>query len=206
MWRLNSKGFRNDLIIKIKETIVNRTIKVYHKEIHLQSRIICIIYQSFWKIIRVLKAIRYDSVASLQCFENYILSIANDIFSSLRKLQINLLYMIENIYIRCLIIIIIVWTITHCLWLGHETMVSAVCLSIFSYRSTLVCSILHYIFKVGWLFSGLPLAYLFIRNMNKLQYSSRFVVNVTWIENIVVIYVVINGQKHNVEAPVICTD
>ena len=147
MWRLNSKGFRNDLIIKIKETIVNRTIKVYHKEIHLQNRIFCIIYQSFWKIIRVLKAIRYDSVASLQCFENYILSIASDIFSSLRKLQINLLYMIEKIYIRCLIIIIIVWTITHCLWLGHETMVSAVCLSIFSYRSTLVCSILHHILR-----------------------------------------------------------
>ena len=42
--------------------------------------------------------------------------------------------MIERIYIFCLIIIIIkseVWTITHCLGLGHETMVCAVCLSIF---------------------------------------------------------------------------
>ena len=39
----------------------------------------------------------------------------------------------ENIYILCLIIIIKseVWTITHCLALGHETIVSAVCLSIF---------------------------------------------------------------------------
>ena len=39
----------------------------------------------------------------------------------------------ENIYILCLIIIIKseVWTITHCLGLGHETMVCAVCLSIF---------------------------------------------------------------------------
>ena len=39
---------------------------------------------------------------------------------------------IERIYILCLIIIIKseVWTITHCLGLGHETMVSAVCLSI----------------------------------------------------------------------------
>ena len=38
----------------------------------------------------------------------------------------------ENIYL-CLIIIIKseVWIITHCLGLGHETMVSAVCLSIF---------------------------------------------------------------------------
>ena len=43
------------------------------------------------------------------------------------------LVMIERIYILCLIIIIKseLWTITHCLGLGHETMVSAVCLSIF---------------------------------------------------------------------------
>ena len=41
--------------------------------------------------------------------------------------------MIERIYILCLTIIIKseVWTITHCLGLGHETMVYAVCLSIF---------------------------------------------------------------------------
>ena len=41
--------------------------------------------------------------------------------------------MIERICILCLITIIKseVWTITHCLELGHETMVSAVCLSIF---------------------------------------------------------------------------
>ena len=43
------------------------------------------------------------------------------------------LVMIERINILCLIIIIKskVWTITHCLGLGHETMVCAVCLSIF---------------------------------------------------------------------------
>ena len=43
------------------------------------------------------------------------------------------LVMIERIYILCLIIIIKseVWTMTHCLGLGHETMVSAVCPSIF---------------------------------------------------------------------------
>ena len=43
------------------------------------------------------------------------------------------LVMIEIIYILCLIIIIKseVWTITHCLGLGHETMVSAVCVSMF---------------------------------------------------------------------------
>ena len=41
--------------------------------------------------------------------------------------------MTERIYILCLIIIIKskVWTITHCLGLGHETLVCAVCLSIF---------------------------------------------------------------------------
>ena len=43
------------------------------------------------------------------------------------------LVMIERIYKVCLLIIIKseVWTITHCLELDHETMVSAVCLSIF---------------------------------------------------------------------------
>ena len=43
------------------------------------------------------------------------------------------LMMIERIYILCLIIIIKseVWTITHFLGLGHETMVWAVCLSVF---------------------------------------------------------------------------
>ena len=43
------------------------------------------------------------------------------------------LVMIERIYILCLIIIIKseVWTV-HCLVLGHETMVSTVCLSIYS--------------------------------------------------------------------------
>ena len=41
--------------------------------------------------------------------------------------------MIERTYILCLIIIIKseVWTITHCLGLGHGTMVCAVCLSMF---------------------------------------------------------------------------
>ena len=41
--------------------------------------------------------------------------------------------MIERIYILCLIVIMKseVWTIIHCSWLGHETMVYALCLSIF---------------------------------------------------------------------------
>ena len=43
------------------------------------------------------------------------------------------LWCLEIIYILCLIIIIKseVWTITHCLRLGHETMVCAACLPIF---------------------------------------------------------------------------
>ena len=43
------------------------------------------------------------------------------------------LVMIKRLYILCLIIIIKsdVWTFAHCLGLGRETMLSAVCLSIF---------------------------------------------------------------------------
>ena len=50
--------------------------------------------------------------------------------------------MIERIYILCLIIIIEseVWTITHCLGLGHETMVCAVCLSVFLSFSVKPCA------------------------------------------------------------------
>ena len=54
------------------------------------------------------------------------------------------LVMIERIYTLCLIIIIKseVWTITHCLGLGHETMVSTVCLSIFFQNvSEIACNI-----------------------------------------------------------------
>ena len=75
----------------------------------------------------------------------YILSrvwVRSSIFSPLSIIQYVGLYvlslpiylvMIGRIYIPCLNIIIEseVWTITHCLGLGYETMVSAVCLSIF---------------------------------------------------------------------------
>ena len=75
----------------------------------------------------------------------YILSsvwVRSSIFSPLSNIQYLGLYvfslpislvMIERIYILCLLIIIKseVWTITHWLGLGHETIVSAVCLSIF---------------------------------------------------------------------------
>ena len=51
--------------------------------------------------------------------------------------------LIERIYILCLIIIIKseVWTITHCLGLGHETMICAVCLSIFLSLTAKSCEI-----------------------------------------------------------------
>ena len=57
--------------------------------------------------------------------------------------------MIERICILCLIIIIKseVWTITHCLGLGHETMVCAVCLSIFVWHQKqhrISGGVLHY--------------------------------------------------------------
>ena len=53
------------------------------------------------------------------------------------------LVMIERIYILCLIIIIKseVWTIIHCLGLGHETMVCSVCLSIFFWVTCAPCTL-----------------------------------------------------------------
>ena len=58
------------------------------------------------------------------------------------------LVMIERIYILCLIIIIKseVWTITHCLGLSHETMMCAVCLSIFFLKTWYIV--------VDWLFGS----------------------------------------------------
>ena len=62
------------------------------------------------------------------------------------------LVMIERIYILCLIIIIQleVWTIIHCLGLGHETMVCAVCFSILWHQYHLVLYIPLYTMK--WAF------------------------------------------------------
>ena len=86
-----------------------------------------------------------EGIELIKCLSRYILSsvlVWLSIFSPLSIIQYVGLYvfslpislvMIVRIYIFCLIIIIKseVWTITHCLGLGHETMVSAVCLSIF---------------------------------------------------------------------------
>ena len=86
-----------------------------------------------------------EGIELTKCLSRYILSsvwVRLSIFSPLSIIQYVGLYvfslpislvMIERIYILCLIIIIKseAWTITHCLGLGHETMVSAVCFSIF---------------------------------------------------------------------------
>ena len=73
------------------------------------------------------------------------------------------LVMIERIYILCLSIITKseVWTITHCLGLGHETMVSALCLSIFFWKR---CSIQLLLMWFFWRYmfrfmSSIPLRY-----------------------------------------------
>ena len=67
-----------------------------------------------------------------------------------------LIVMIEKIYILRLIIIIKseVWIITHCLGLGHETMVYAVCLSIFLYNVSpiLCCVVLFFSVSFSFLF------------------------------------------------------
>ena len=61
----------------------------------------------------------------------------------------------ERIYIYicilCLIIIIKseVWTITHCLGFSHETMVSAVCLSIFLWNQTM-CHIANHVMAIAF--------------------------------------------------------
>ena len=61
--------------------------------------------------------------------------------------------MIERIYILCLTIIITseVWTITHCLGLGHETIVCTVCLSIFLCEA--LCIILKQQVNSNWSYS-----------------------------------------------------
>ena len=59
------------------------------------------------------------------------------------------------IYILCLIIIIKseVWTIIHCLGLGHETMVCAVCLSIFLITITITSLLIQLRVFLSWLYS-----------------------------------------------------
>ena len=76
--------------------------------------------------------VRYKFVECVRLIISSPLSIIHYVGLYVFSLPISLV-MIERIYLLCLIIIIKseVWTITHCLELGHETMVSAVCISIF---------------------------------------------------------------------------
>ena len=86
----------------------------------------------------------FEGMVHIKCLSRYIFSsvwVRLSIFSPLYIIQYVGLYvfslpislvMIGRIYILCLIIIKPnVWTITHCLGLGREPMVSAVCHSIF---------------------------------------------------------------------------
>ena len=116
----------------------------------------CKYSDTFWLADRTLLFLQYTISLSSLCKliwrhwiykmpVRYILSnvwVRLSIFSPLSIIQYVGLYVfslpislvvIERIYILCLIVIIKseVWTITHCLGLGHETMVSAVCLSVF---------------------------------------------------------------------------
>ena len=105
-----------------------------------------------------------EGIELIKCLSTYILSsvwVRFSIFSPLSIIQYVGLYvfslpislvMIERIYILCLVIIIKseVWITTHCLGLGHEIMVSAVCLSIFL-KPYMHC----YTFIVGWYIKGL---------------------------------------------------
>ena len=58
--------------------------------------------------------------------ENY-----NTVIGVVIKVIVIRYHQIERIYILCLITIIKSEVWAHCLWLGHETMVCAVCLSVF---------------------------------------------------------------------------
>ena len=102
----------------------------------------------------------FSVVVYLRCLLHRILSLIAYTFRENREFVFIIIVqfvMIERIYTLCLIIIIIkseVWTITHCLGLGHETMVSTVCLSRFLWicdmagllRGTFVC--LWYLLRI----------------------------------------------------------
>ena len=108
----------------------------------------------------------------------------------------NSLVMIKRIYILCLIIIKSeVWTFTHCLGLGHETMVCAVCLSIFLWicdmagllRGTFVSwwylpriwpsvtDMQHYYYHAKYLTDDWHLAYMFSLVYFSVEVSGRHV-------------------------------
>ena len=96
------------------------------------QHLIIIIVQTYLKALNLLNACQIYFVECVKLSIFSPLSIIQYVGLYVFSLPISLV-MIGRIYILCLIIIIKseVWTITHCLVLGHETMVSAVCLSIF---------------------------------------------------------------------------
>ena len=94
--------------------------------------LIIIIVQTYLKTLNLLNACQIYFVARVRLSIFFQLSIIHYVGLCVFNLP-NSLILIERIYILCLVIIIKseVWTISHCLGLGHETMVCAVCLSIF---------------------------------------------------------------------------
>ena len=96
--------------------------------------LIIIIVQTYLKTLNLWMPVRYV-LPSVWVRHNIFsqLSIIQHVWLCAFSLPISLV-MIEKLYILCLIIIESeVWTITHCLWLGHERIVCAVCIFIFLY-------------------------------------------------------------------------
>ena len=98
-----------------------------HYTISLSS--LCKLIWRYWTYKMPVRCILSSVWVRLSIFSQ--LSIMQYVGLCVFTLRISLV-MIERIYILCLIIFMKseVWTITHCLGLGHETMVCAVCLYI----------------------------------------------------------------------------
>ena len=111
---------------------------------------IIIIVQTYLKALNACHIYFVECVSKIKHFLSvihYIIYVGLYVFSLLIYLV-----MIERIYMLCFIIIIEseVWTITHCLGLGHEIMVSAICLFIF-FLLPCLCAILGLARAIAWL-------------------------------------------------------
>ena len=109
-------------------------VQTYLKTLNLYNA--CQIYfvECVIKIMHILSVIHY-TIRGVVCFQ----------FT-------HFLVMIERIYILCVIIIIKseVWNITHCLGLGHETMVCAVCLFVFLHTYMVIIAKCCFTPNISW--------------------------------------------------------
>ena len=107
-------AFRSHSFVCTLHHLIIIIVQIYLKTLNLSSA--CQIYfvERVSKIKHILSVIHY-TICGAVCFQ-FAHFLCDDW---------------ENIYILILIIKSEVWTITHCLGLGHETMVCGVCLSIF---------------------------------------------------------------------------